>query len=134
MARAAHFSAVVKEGRLIWADPGRAAGYLARCKDKRLKVTVELDTPRRSLKANAKLWATYHEALAGMEGYSGHTPDELHEAFKVLFCPEKPVPLPGGKVVMVKSTKLLNAEEFSTFLERVLSMLASYGVHIERCA
>lgn len=134
MPRPVHLAATVKEGRLIWSDPGRAAGFLARCAGKRLKVTVEIDSPRRTLSQNAKLWATYRDALSGMQDYSGHNEDEVHEAFKTLHCPEKPVSMPGGKVVMVRSTKLLTVEEFSVFLERVLSMLASYGVHIEKVA
>jgi hypothetical protein len=130
MARAAHFLAFADRSRLIFDEPGRVSGFLASLSGQRIEVKLRKHSPRRTLPQNRLLWATYRQALLGMEDYSGHSTAELHEAFKVLFCPEKPVVLPGGEEVMVRSTKLLTVEEMSAFIERVLAKLAEYGLEV----
>jgi hypothetical protein len=125
---ATRLMAFADQGRLIFDEPGRLAGILAKHQGQRLRVTLEKPPSLRSLQQNKKLWAMYREALLGMEDYSGHSETEVHEALKVLHCPEKRVILPGGEEVVVRSTKLLTKEEFAAYLEKCMATFASYGV------
>lgn len=133
--------AFADEGRIRFDSPGQAAGLLAKLQGERIRVTIDQPPTLRSLAQNRKLWATYSgalsevkrkykEALLGGEEHTGHTKDEVHEALKVLYCPEKPVVLPGGEEIMVRSTKLLTKEEFSAFMERAMAHLAGYGINL----
>lgn len=130
------------KGQLWFDEPGRFAGLIAKYRGERLRVTIEKPPPLRTLQQNAKLWATYDDAAkqmkeqlydqgcVGMAEWSGHTKEEVHEGMKQLYCPEKPVTLPGGRVVMVKSTKLLDVPEMSEFIERCMSDFAQNGIRV----
>ena len=124
------FLAFPQGSKLVLDEPGRWSGLLAKLEGKRIQVTVEPVRAKRSGSQNRKLFACYKEGLAGMEEYTGHTVTEVHEAYKQLYCPEKPVELPNGKTVMVKSTRLLTKDEFSAYLERVMAEFASYGIEV----
>jgi hypothetical protein len=63
--------------------------------------------------------------------HTGHTPEELHEIHKQMFCPKKRYLMKDGRSVTVsRSTADLNTVEFTEYLERIRAHWAQDGVVI----
>ena len=102
---------------------------MARLEGKRIWVTVETVGTKRSLSQNRKLWASYKEGIAGLEEYSGHSSQEIHEFLKLEYCPETEVVVAGVKR-MVKSTRLLDKDQMSAYIERCVAFFAQLGIMV----
>lgn len=87
-------------------------------------VLVKRFHPKRTLRQNALMWM-WNSHIAQE---TGGDEQEVHEGLKELFCPPKPVHI-GPKVIMVKSTKLLDTKEEAEYLDRVQAyMAAEFGI------
>lgn len=123
------FRATVDEaGALRPREVGRWAGYLAKLRGKDVEVTVRPERKHRSLKANAYLWGVVYAAASE---WSGHDAEELHEVFKGRFLPMRQVVMPTGELLDAPgSTRELDTEAFSEFVNKVIRWLAEQGVHV----
>lgn len=124
----ARFVARVEKGSVIFVDPARWRGVVARHEGKRIAVTVEREQTTRSLKANAYLWGVVYRTIAE---WSGHTEDEIHEAMKEKFLVRRELVFPSGEEMpVVGSTAILDTVDFSTYVMNVKAWAAGCGVLI----
>ena len=88
--------------------------------------------PRRSIQSNRYYWAVLNEVIRQTAEYTGHTKDELHEAFKDMFLKSNFVNvLTGESGERAKSTTKLNSAEFSEYVEKVkLYCIENFKVEI----
>lgn len=121
--------ATVTKGLLRWDEPARVAGYLGKHEGKRVRVTVERESVRRTNKANAYLWAGVY---ASISEWSGFEVDEVHELCKAMFLPKRQVTLSvtGELLDMPGSTTELSIEEFTEYIRRIKSYFAERGLYI----
>ena len=78
-----------------------------------LKITVK-DARKRSLSQNALLWMWYGELCTQIKQKSGesYSTDDLHEYFKMRFCPQKQSRF-GDKEIHVTTTTRLDTGEMT---------------------
>lgn len=89
-----------------------------------MEVCIKTYTRPRTGDQNALYWASIGE-MASRFNSDG---SELHEALKERYCPPKPVDLPDGTQVWVRSTRLLSTQEMSDYFDRVSAWAANLGV------
>jgi hypothetical protein len=117
---------VSDKGELAMRELPRWRGALARMRGRDVTIQIRRESVRRSLKANAYYWWGPIGALAS---WSGHEPDEIHEAMKAKFLPRRQVILPTGEVLdLPPSTATLDVEAFSLYVNQVIRFAAENGV------
>jgi hypothetical protein len=111
------FGAVIDPGGSpLFDDAKRFSRYLERLRGKRVRITVRRERRGRSLSQNRRLWAIY----TAIAEWSGHEPEEIHEALKQMLLPSRSVELPNGRfLTAAPSTAILDAENFSHYMHRV---------------
>lgn len=84
-----------------------------------LKITVK-DARKRSLSQNALLFMWYGELSTQIKQKSGesYSTDDLHEYFKMRFCPSKQLRF-GGKEIQVTTTTRLDTGEMTRYLDQI---------------
>lgn len=87
---------------------------------KQWDVTIEPHKKKRSLSANA----LYHRWLEIIADTTGNGHDDVHEAFKGMFCPSKEIAL-GGTSKTVRSTAQLTTQEFKDYMDKCAAFAAS---------
>jgi hypothetical protein len=89
--------------------------------DKRRDVTITLHRVKRTIPQNRlyRLWI----GLIGDE--TGNNPDDLHEAFKVMFLGTKGMTIGGTQASIPLSTTTLDTAQFTHFLERLEAWVTS---------
>jgi len=119
---------VDEQSKLVVLEVGRFAGYLGRLRGKPVEVTVRPERKHRSLAANAYLWGVVYAAASE---WSGHDAEELHEVFKGRFLPVRQVVMPTGELLDAPgSTRELDTEAFSEFVNKVIRWLGEQGVNV----
>ena len=122
------FTGTVKGGKVIFDQPTRWRGAVARHEAKRVELTLAREKKARSLKANAYLWGVVYRTIAE---WSGHDEDELHEVFKGMFLPARELMFPTGEAVEARgSTKVLDSFAFAEYVSKVKLWAAEQGVHV----
>lgn len=121
--------ATVVKGALRFEEQARVAGYLGRLEGKRVRVTVERESVRRTTSQNSYLWAGVYEAISE---WSGFEKDEVHELCKAMFLPKRQVTLSAtGEVLdMPGSTTELSVEAFTEYIRRIKDYFAQRGLYI----
>lgn len=86
---------------------------------KKLKLVVS-ERGKRSLSQNATLWLWYGELVAQIKLKSGevYSTDDLHEYFKMRFCPAKELKF-GDKTIQATSTTRLDTGEMHFYMNQV---------------
>lgn len=122
------FAAVVTDkGELRISDPVVWRTRVSGLRGKEVWVTVQARKAARSLTANAYLWVCYTYLAA----WSGHDPEEIHEAMKDMFLPRRESKLPSGEVLSAPgSTTVLDTLEFSEYVSKVKRFGAENGCYI----
>ena len=87
---------------------------------KALRVTVEVWRKPRSLNQNSYYWGCIVDEIARD---TGHSPAEIHEILKDMFCPVRVVRL-GDVERQVRSTTLLSTVEMSGYIEQCIAFAA----------
>ena len=122
------FRGSVRGGQLRPDDPVRWAGRLARLEGRRVQFSVKREQHGRSISQNSYLWGVVYATLAE---WSGHEPEEIHEALKELFLGQTPREFPSGDKLMVRpSTTSLTVEEFSGYVDKINRWAAERGCFI----
>lgn len=78
------------------------------------EVEVRRPKARRSLSANALYWSW----LSVISDETGHTPDELHEFFKLQFAVPVAIEI-AGQTIEHRSTARMTKEQMSAYMQRV---------------
>lgn len=117
------FKGSVLKGRLVLDNPSRFKSLIPIFEGKRVSVSVGPLKKQRSLQANAYYWACVIDIPAEHFGYF---PEEMHEAFKILFLKKHQ----DGKPDTVRSTTELGVAEFSEYVERCRHWAATQGIVI----
>lgn len=86
--------------------------------DKRWKIEIKEDKPRRTRSQNALMWMWIDRAAQAMHEHTGQDKDDIHEFFKRKFCPVRVLRI-GTEEVAVKSTKKLSIPEMSAYMEAI---------------
>jgi len=112
------FSGTIQDGKLSL-DKGQSfREYLQGLNGKRVTVTVERVTHKRTIPQNKWYWGV---AVKLISEHTGYYPDEVHDALKHAFAPKVII----GNLVAVKSTKHLDTVEFGdNMMERVVRWAA----------
>ena len=92
--------------------------------EKRWKVEVKQDRPRRSRSQNNLMWMWIDRAAQVMHQHTGQDKDDIHEFFKDKFCPVRQVTV-GNEVFLVKSTKKLTTGEMREYMDAIVGYCAS---------
>lgn len=98
--------------------------------DKPVRVTWVRHRERRTLPQLRTYWWRLNALVSELEDVTGHTPEELHEALKAMFCPVKPLEVAGRKFA-VRSTKALDVLEMADYMERCCAWAAeTFGIEL----
>lgn len=120
-----HFGKLLN-GQIVL-DNGRwFKGTLAGFEDCDVKLTVERKRGTRSEKMNNYLWGVVYETIAEKTGY---LPEEVHQIFRSKFLSEKRV-WRGGNITIARSTATLTTDEFSEYLNQIISDVAEMSIEI----
>ncbi|KGA39156.1 hypothetical protein KU75_24245 [Pectobacterium odoriferum] len=86
---------------------------------------------KRTIPQNSLMWMWNSDVAEAANAHSSEkiTDEDLHEFFKNLFCPAKSVTV-LGVTQWVKSTKLLDTEEMTFYLNRIEVWCAERGIKL----
>lgn len=119
---------VSTDGVLIIREQSRWRGWLARHHNREVTVSLEPEYRARSTQSNRYLWAVVYGALAE---WSGHEPEEIHEAMKAKFLSRRVLTMPDGSTVeVVGSTAVLDSKAFGEYVDQVIRYAAECGVYV----
>lgn len=88
-------------------------------------VTIVLGKKKRSTKQNNYYWGA---VLPTISDHTGHTVNELHEAYKKLFLPRKLITVNGKQVYLTGSTQDLSTGGMVEFIMRISAEAAEMGI------
>lgn len=104
---------VVTRGKIIFESPEEFTANVRSHEGKKVVITVEQPTQKRSKSQNSYYWGVVVEMISN---YTGHTPDEVHEAMKLMFLK---IPASSEFPESVKNSSDLNTAEFVKFTDDV---------------
>lgn len=129
---AREFSPQITNGKLPEATQRAIDELLKGLEGKRVTITIKEAKRPRTLKQNALLWADLYPPIVRMFRQHGNDVDEddIHEYCKTVVAKlRRVIVLPDGTVKqMPGSTKRLNTEEMSNYIEQVRAYFAPYGL------
>ena len=111
------FFATIKKGKVIFNNVQLFNNYLLSLEGKDVEVVVRKPKKERSNPQNRYYWGVVINLLCETTGY---TPEEMHEALKMLFLKDN-----TRKIPTLRSTTELTTIEFEDFLEGVRVWAAS---------
>jgi hypothetical protein len=120
----ASVTAPVKDGK-PWLSPAQRKIIDAKFRQmegKDVRITVSKAERPRSNPQNRFYWGC---VLTMIAAETGHTTEELHEAFKAMLLPRCQVTVAGREVEIAKSTTDLSTGEMEDYLERVRAFAAT---------
>lgn len=121
------FTGRVEKGRVIFDQPERWQGFVARFEGKRVEVVLERHRQTRSLQQNRYYWSVVVPIFGE---WSGEFKEEAHETLKSLHLMVEKV-LPTGELVRKPGqSRTLTTVEFAAYVERVCVWLAQQGVYV----
>lgn len=135
MTAASTFACEVREGKLVPDDPVAWKGWLLRHAGKRVTVEIELEQPRRSVRANARYWSMLVPLAADVLSIGRVVPlssKQAHDVLKQVFLGYDRVTGPHGvEALVLKSTAATDTPEFAAYCEKIQAWLAQdHGVRV----
>ena len=106
------FTAKIKDGKIIWHNPKGLAEHLNLVDGQECYIDIKA-TKQRNTAQNNYYWAILKE----FGNQCGYHAEEMHEVYKVHF--------------KIKSTKELNVDEFSDYIDRVIYYAAEQGFPVK---
>jgi len=106
------FPGAIQDGKLLLDNKPEFIAHLHTLNGKRVNVTVEKQTRRRSNEQNRYLWGVCYKLIAD---HTGADPEEVHIALKYQFSPKRFI----GNLVAPATTKRLDTIDFITYIEKV---------------
>lgn len=131
MSRPAVFHGYVKQGDVVYAEPGRRAAWLLRNEGKRVREELERETNPRSQQQNRYYWRVIvvEYVCQILESLLDQpvSDEDAHAWLKLRFLAQRSV----DGVPIPPSTKSLTTEEFSAYCDRIREFfLHKYGITI----
>jgi len=124
---AERFTGTVTKGRVVFDQPQRWTGVVARFEGKRVEVKVQQERHVRTSQQNRFYWAVVVPIFGE---WTGEEKDDAHETLKTIHLMVDTV-LPTGELVRKPgSTAKLSTVEFAAYVERVCTWLAQQGVYV----
>ena len=112
----------MKRQEILVADEGKRASllrFLTRMPlDKPIRVTIEEQQRKRSLSQMGLYWRWLNEVAEKIADFTGHTPEEIHDALKQKFLSPTVINI-GGENHFHYTTKKLSVAEMSAYLDQV---------------
>ncbi len=105
------FLAWVRKGKLFLDNEQQFRDYLFSLNDKRTEVIVRLPRKDRSNSQNRYMWGVVYELLSETTGF---TPEEIHDAMRMLFLLDR-----DRKIPTLKSTTSLTTVEIELYLTKI---------------
>lgn len=116
----------IKAGKLVLDSPRFLKGMVQQFADCKVNVTISPRAKRKSKEQQGYLWGVVYPY---MTEHTGHTPEELHEIFKVKFLRKKRL-WRGAEMVVVGSTESLTSGEMAEFITNVVREAADMGIAV----
>lgn len=92
--------------------------------EKPWSIEIKRRTKQRSLNQNS----LYHKWVGIFARETGNDHDDMHEFFKDKWCPAKEIEV-AGETRWVKSTKRLNTQEMTEYMEKVYAFIVGeFGI------
>jgi len=107
-----NFFGEIKNGEIIWEKPQQRDYYLKSLGTRKIVELLKPPRKPRSNNQNSYYWGVILELISQE---TGMTPDESHEAMKLLFLKKRV----SEKLWTIRSTSTLNTLEFEEYLENV---------------
>ena len=117
------FFASIKDGKILFSDKGMFDKYVFTLTGKDVDVIVRPHRKDRTHSQNAWYWSC---VVAIPAAHFGYTPEEQHDAFKLMFLLHDE----EGKPVTLKSTAKLSTLEFTEYVEKCRKWSAENGLFI----
>ena len=117
------FFGTVKDGKILFSDRGMFDTHISTVESKDVDIIVRPHRKDRTHSQNRYYWAA---VVAIPAAHFGYTPEEMHDAFKLIFLLRDE----GGKPVTVKSTAALSTLEFSEYVEQCRKWCSENGLFI----
>ena len=105
------FVAKVDKENLVFNDPSRFREYLRSLDGQVVDVIVRKPKKPRSNNQNAYMWAVPYQLLSETTGY---TPNEIHDALRMLFLLDR-----SRKIPTLRSTTELSTVEMEDYLSKI---------------
>lgn len=105
------FLASVKNGKVIFSNIDRVNLYLKTLEGKDIEVVIRTWRKTRSNQQNRFLWGVCYQLISEATGYS---PDEVHDAMRMLFLRDESRAIPT-----LKSTASLTTVEMNEYWEKM---------------
>ena len=115
-------ASIIKE-KLVFNNPEPYYRYLRSLNNKSVEVVIRLPRKDRSNQQNKWYWAC---VVAIPAEHFGYLPEEMHEAYKLLFLRLHE----EGKPETVRSTATLSTVEFKEYTEKCQQWCAEQGIVI----
>ena len=124
---AERFTGKVQGGKVVFDQPQRWTGIIARHEGRRVEVTVRRQQQGRTMQQNRYYWSVVVPIFGD---WTGEEKDEAHATLKTIHLQVEQV-LPTGELVRKPgSTRRLTVQEFAAYVERVCTWLALQGVYV----
>lgn len=117
-------SAWIKNKTITFPNEGYARQHLQDFEGKKIYVTVETKSSRRTLSQNSLMWMWFEI----ISKHTGHTSEEIHVIVKGLYCPKKEVTLKDKRYFIPRGTSDLSSVEMTELMMRVQSMAGDLGI------
>lgn len=119
-----HAAQVTDQGVVTFADPSAWRAACARHKGRAVWVVVTRQQHLRTMPQNRY----YHGVVVSeIAGFTGEERETIHEFLKAKFLPMRDVELlDGQRLAMPASTRLLNVEQFTAYIEECRRWAASF--------
>ncbi len=121
---ARHAGKVTDQGVLVLADPSSWRAAIARHHGKEVWVTVVRQQHLRTMPQNRYYFGVVVDMIAS---YIGESREDTHALLKVKFLPARDVELlDGQKLTMPPSTRSLDTEGMSSYIDQIKQWAASF--------
>lgn len=97
--------------------------------EKPVKVEWETYRKNRSLNQNSLMWMWINQLADKVSDDTGHTPQEIHEYFKMSFLSPVITEI-MGKTVEIRTTTKLNTAEMHDYMERIYQWAVGQGYYL----
>ena len=121
------FRGSIKGGKLLIECRNSMVRAIQAYDDCPVAIKIETIKELRSIYQNAYYWGV---VLAVISDHTGHTPEELHDAFKKMFLPKRFVVVGKQEIELDGTTTALSTVDFSHYIDRIAAKAAELGIEV----
>jgi len=118
------FYGEVQDGKLLPQETRDEIALFISTLQGNVRITIEQSKRYRSLDQNRLYW----RILTIIAHEVGHTTEELHEAFKLMFLPRETVVIGNKSIEIPVSTTELSTAEFKEYIDRICTEAAEMDI------